>query len=87
MSDILNLLFVLACIAAPVVAMPLLWRRMKRVRAQTYAARDPLPPATPWRDTVQDRNGLSLDRAHAPNDELIALGDKAAHARWPIDNA
>ena len=86
MRDILNLLFVIACVAAPFVAMPLLWRRMKRVRAGSYVAREQLPPAVPWRDTVRDADGLSRDRPHDPNDELIALGDKAAHARWPLDN-
>lgn len=86
MRDILHLLFVIACVVAPFVAMPLLWRRMKRVRAGSYAGREQLPPAVPWRDTVRDANGLSLDRPHEPNDELIALGDKGAHARWPLDN-
>lgn len=83
-----HLLVTLAALAFPFVAMPLLWRRMKRVRTEAYRRTRPAAPRPDWEETldVGDR-GERLVRRDAHNPELTALGDRAHHARWPIDNA
>lgn len=86
MSGIVGPAVVLALIAFPFAMMPLLWRRMKRVRAQTYHARETEPHREPWAEPLTTRDGVTLERESSPNDELIALGDRANHARWPLTN-
>lgn len=86
MGEALNLLLVIACAAFPFIAMPLLWRRMKRVRNQAYSGSEAQSHEAPWREAVRTGDGLTLDHAHSPNEELIALGEKGKQGRWPLDN-
>jgi hypothetical protein len=86
MSAIASIALTLALAAFPFIMMPLLWRRMKRVRAQTYRAREQEPQVQPWAEPLATRDGLTLERESSPNDALIALGDRANHARWPLTN-
>lgn len=86
MGDAIGLLILLACVAFPFVAMPLLWRRMKRVRNQAYVRSEPVSHQPAWQEPIRSENGLDLGRANSPNDDLIGLGDKATQARWPLDN-
>jgi hypothetical protein len=81
-----DLLFLVAAILFPFVAMPLMWRRMKRVRSKTYDQVEPAPSQQPWAEALRSDDGLTLARMSDPNDSLIALGDKAKHATWPISN-
>ncbi|RHW18141.1 hypothetical protein D1610_06555 [Sphingomonas gilva] len=80
-SGLGNFLILLAMLF-PFIAMPLLWRRMKRVRAQAYRQSKPERREQHWEE------GLGADggRRHAPNDDLIGLGEKSRHGRWPLDN-
>eukprot|EP01035_Chromulina_nebulosa_P031815 gene31816-42437_t len=66
--------------------MPLLWRRMNRVRDQSYAERAPQHHTPKWEETVSTRDGLNIVHSHDPNDDLIALGKKARQAPWPLIN-
>jgi hypothetical protein len=88
MAGVLQDLLVLGLVASPFVAMPLMWRRMKRVRASAHAhaTEDELPPQPAWEEALEREGGITLARAHHPNDDLIGLGDKARHARWPLTN-
>ena len=52
MNDIINLAIVLGCLALPFVAMPLLWRRMKRIRNETYQQQKQDRRAQPWEDSL-----------------------------------
>jgi hypothetical protein len=67
--------------------MPLMWRRMKRVRAQVHEAARPEPHREPWQEPLERDGQLILARSNDPNDALIALGARASQSRWPIDNA
>jgi hypothetical protein len=86
MGEAIGVILVLAAILFPFAMMPLLWRRMKRVRAQTYDRAEPVPHQQPWQEPLETRDGLELARSSSPNDELIALGAKGTHSRWPLDN-
>ncbi|MFL9841647.1 hypothetical protein ABS767_11790 [Sphingomonas sp. ST-64] len=87
MGNMLALLIILGGIAFPFIAMPLLWRRMKRVRDASYdAARAREPVRTPWEENEARGDGLATTRRDDPNEALIALGDRARHSRWPLDN-
>ena len=87
MSSILSSLIVLALILSPFVLAPLMWRRMKRVRAMVHAEARSAPRQEPWQEPLQTDGGLTLARSSDPNEELIALGARARQTRWPIDNA
>ncbi|QNA84926.1 hypothetical protein G4G27_13665 [Sphingomonas sp. So64.6b] len=86
MGDVFQLLIIVACVAFPFVAMPLMWRRMKRVRNQSYEGSEPVAHQEPWQEPIRSADGVSLSRANSPNDDLIALGAKATRSRWPLDN-
>jgi len=86
MGEFLQLAIAIGCVALPFVAMPLLWRRMKKVRAQSYAAREQEPQQQPWEEATHGTEGLNVGRRSNPNDELIALGEHARQSRWPINN-
>jgi hypothetical protein len=87
MTDLLALLIILGGIAFPFIAMPLLWRRMKRVRDATYReAREKERPHTAWEESAARPGGLATTRRHDPNEGLIDLGDRARHSRWPLSN-
>ena len=87
MGDLLALLIILGGIAFPFIVMPLLWRRMKRVRDTTYQeAKAQARPHTAWEETAPRADGLATTRRHDPNAELIDLGDRARHSRWPLSN-
>ena len=78
-------LFLVGAVAFPFIAMPLLWRRMKRVQAQAYRWSEPQPHEQPWEARIGGQDGLTLGHANNPNDELIALGGKSRESRWPVD--
>ncbi|MBZ9647923.1 hypothetical protein K9B33_10235 [Sphingobium sp. 3R8] len=86
MNDIVNLGIFFVCLALPFVAMPLLWRRMKRVRNETYQHRKQERRAQPWEESLGSDGEVRLARSGSPNDDLIDLGSKARETRWPIDN-
>ena len=87
MGDLLALLIILGGIAFPFIVMPLLWRRMKRVRDTTYHdAKAQEVSHTAWEETAPRADGLATTRRHDPNAELIDLGDRARHSRWPLSN-
>ena len=87
MTDLLALLIILGGIAFPFVAMPLLWRRMKRVRDASYReAKAKERPHTAWEESAPRPDGLATTRRHDPNEALIDLGDRARHSRWPLSN-
>jgi len=86
MADFFGFLIFLAAMAFPFVMMPLMWRRMKRVRASAYEAAETPPHEQPWEEALESDHALKLVKAHSPNDDLIALGDRANHARWPLSN-
>jgi hypothetical protein len=44
------------------------------------------PAAEPWTEQLKAEGDLRLARYSNPNDELIALGERASHSRWPLDN-
>ena len=85
MAGFVHALVIVAAIAFPFVAMPLLWRRMKRVRDVAYRGSEPPHQQPDWQESVPARDGLSVTRASQSNDELIALGDRARHSNWPIN--
>ena len=66
--------------------MALMWRRMKRVRAQVYETSRPEPHQEPWHEPLESDGEFVLARSNDPNEELIALGARARQSRWPIDN-
>lgn len=76
---------ILAALLFPFI-MPLMWRRMKRVQAQVNAGREEAPSEQPWEEPLETRDGLVLQRTSNPNDELIALGERARQSRWAINN-
>lgn len=79
-------LVILAGFVTPFVAMPLLWRRMKRVRDGVYREAQIQPNEQPWEEKLDEYHGLSLVRTNKPNGDLIGLGEKARHSRWLLDN-
>ncbi|SEK01771.1 hypothetical protein SAMN05518849_12735 [Sphingobium sp. AP50] len=87
MNDIINLAIVLGCLALPFVAMPLLWRRMKRIRNQTYQQQKQDRRAQPWEESLGTDGKVRLARSGSANEDLIDLGSKARETRWPIDNS
>lgn len=88
MGDFLRAMLIIGCVLLPFVAMPLLWRRMKRVRARAYQdSRERMGTrSTAWEETEAGGDGLGATRRSDPNDDLIALGDRGRHSRWPLDN-
>jgi hypothetical protein len=86
MSGFVGAMTLIGAVIFPFVMMPLLWRRMKRVRDQSYAERTPQRHTAMWEETVDTRDGLTIGHSHDPNDDLIALGEKARHAPWPLIN-
>jgi hypothetical protein len=74
MSGFVAAMTLLGAVLFPFIMMPLLWRRMKRVRDQSYAERTPQPHTAKWEETVGTRDGLHIVHSHDPNDDLIALG-------------
>jgi len=87
MSSTIILLFIVAGMVFPFVMMPLMWRRMKRVRALARQAAPSEPHQDAWQEPLQRDGDLTLARSNNPNEELIALGARATQSRWPIDNA
>lgn len=77
---------ILVALLFPFIAMPLLWRRMKRVRDQTYRQGTPQPHEEHWEEGFGADQGVNRGRKHAPNEDLIGLGEKSRHGRWPLDN-
>jgi hypothetical protein len=88
MGHVFWVVFTIIALLFPFVMMPLLWRRMKRVRSEAYrrTLRDKQHEA-PWQEAIETRDGVDLTRASSPNDALIDLGDRGRHARWPLDSA
>ncbi|MCW3835927.1 hypothetical protein ACFQ1E_07740 [Sphingomonas canadensis] len=87
MSQAFQVLFLIFAVAFPFIAMPLMWRRMKRVRGQVYGEREEPLHEQPWQEPAGEAGAeRGLARSSSPNDELIALGDRARHGRWPLDN-
>ena len=86
MKDMFHLIFTLAAVLFPFAAMWLLWRRMKRVRDNAYRDRQQQPHVDGWQEGVAARDGLTASHVNEPNEELIALGDRARHSNWPISN-
>lgn len=80
MNGFIAAMMLIGLIAFPFIMMPLLWRRMKRVRNQTDEKSEPVPREVVWEETVATRDGLSLVHTHDPDEDLIALGEKARHA-------
>jgi hypothetical protein len=70
----------------PFLAMPLLWRRMKRVRAHAYDKAPPPKRETAWEEKLETRDGLNLVHTHETDDNLIGLGERSRHAPWPLSN-
>ncbi|GHC99792.1 hypothetical protein [Novosphingobium pokkalii] len=70
----------------PFIAMPLLWRRMKRVRDGAYRNRDDAWSEQPWEEKVSSEGNLDLVKSSAVDGNLIDLGNRAREPRWPIDN-
>lgn len=79
-------LIFLAALAFPFVMMPLMWRRMKRVRARVYDESADPRHTRPWEEVVDADRAMLLGKAYRPNDELIDLGDRANHPHWPLSN-
>lgn len=86
MSGFVAAMILIGTVLFPFVAMPLLWRRMKRVRDSAYSDSEPMGREARWQETVETRDGLNLVHSHDPNEDLIALGDRARHAHWPLSN-
>lgn len=87
MSSAVIVLLIVVGMLFPFVMMPLMWRRMKRVRAQAFEAAPAEPHQEPWQEPLERAGELTLARSNDPNEELIALGARARQSRWPIDNA
>ncbi len=85
MSGFGAFLFTLGALIFPFVAMVFLWRRMKRVRDQTYRDRKPDRRETPWEEDLASDGNVSLTRVGSPNHDLADLGARATQTRWPID--
>jgi hypothetical protein len=86
MSNTASFLLIVIGVLFPFVMMPLMWRRMKRVRAQVHEAARHEPHQEPWQESLGGDGQLTLARSNDPNEELIALGARASQSRWPIDN-
>jgi len=86
MSGFIAAMTLIAALAFPFIMMPLMWRRMKRVRASSYETSEPARREAMWEETVTTRDGLNVVHTHDPNEDLIALGEKARHAPWPLIN-
>lgn len=86
MSSTVTFLLAVAGVLFPFVMMPLMWRRMKRVRAMVHAEAPSEPCREPWQEPLESEGGLVLARVSEPNEELLALGARARQSRWPIDN-
>lgn len=86
MGASVHLLFTIAAVAFPFVAMVLMWRRMKKVRDKAYRESEVPNRTEAWEDVTERDRGLHLVRPNKPSEELIDMGDKARHSRWPLDN-
>lgn len=88
MGDFLRAILILACVLLPFIAMPLLWRRMKRVRNHAYqeSLKQTAPQSSAWEETSGTAEGVGLTRRSDLNEDLIELGDRGRHSRWPLDN-
>jgi hypothetical protein len=86
MATAAQIAFIIAAILFPFVMMPLMWRRMKRVRDIVHQGAPSEPRHEPWQEPIEARDDLVLGRVSDPNEELIALGARARQSRWPIDN-
>lgn len=86
MNGLVGAIVLVGAILFPFIAMPLLWRRMKRVRDQAYSESAPQRREPTWQETLDTRQGLNLVHTHEPNEDLIALGDRASHSHWPLNN-
>lgn len=86
MAEMLTIAFIAAAILFPFAAMPLMWRRMKRVRAMVHAEAQAEPRREPWQEPLEADGDFVLSRVSDPNEELIAMGARARQSRWPIDN-
>ncbi|MDB5705841.1 MAG: hypothetical protein JWN66_2957 [Sphingomonas bacterium] len=86
MGGFVSLTVLIGTVLFPFVAMPLLWRRMKRVRDGAYEESAPQRREPTWQEPLATRDGLNLVHTHDPNEELIGLGDKARHSHWPLNN-
>ena len=86
MADFFSLVLLMGAVAFPFIAMVLMWRRMKRVRAKVYDDAETPRHEQAWEEVLEAGHALKLGKAHSPNDDLIALGDRANHAHWPLNN-
>ncbi len=86
MNRWMEAILVFGPVLLPFIAMPLLWRRMKRVRDEAYRAREAERPEPQWQETIDTRDGLRIVRDQQTNEELIKLGDRASHSHWPISD-
>lgn len=86
MGIAIELFFTVTAVGFPFIAMPLLWRRMRRVQRQVLAARELRRPEPAWEETLDRPDGVRVSRRGDPNDELIDLGDRARYHRWPLSN-
>ena len=84
MSGMVVIALRLAALAFPFVAAPWMWRRMKRVRRESYRGGKAAPNRPGWQEPLESDNGLHLARMSSPNEDLIDLGDRARHAYWPL---
>lgn len=86
MGALFHLLFTIGAVAFPFIAMFLMWRRMKKVRDKAYHESASQSHAQAWENVIEREAGLNLVRPNKPSEELIDMGDKARHSRWPLDN-
>ena len=73
MSDTASFLLILAGVLFPFVMMPLMWRRMKRVRAQVHAAAPREPHQEPWQEPLE-RSERGADRPRRPRHPVALAG-------------
>ena len=86
MEAFFHLMFTIGAIAFPFVAMFWMWRRMKKIRDKAYHESADPNRAQAWEEVIERENGLNFVRSNTPSEELIDMGDKARHSRWPLDN-
>ncbi len=86
MEGFFGFLIFVGAVAFPFVAMPLMWRRMKRVRAQVYEEAEAPRSQPAWEEVTETDQDLKLSKAHSPNDDLIALGARANRPPWTLSN-
>lgn len=86
MREALNLLVVAAAAAFPLLMMPILWRRMRRVQRQVFRGQEKDAAVAGWEESDARDADVRVTRRGDVNEELIALGDRARHSRWPLTN-